>query len=139
MSEDEARRMVEDFYYRMWNRWDEDAMRRLLAPDIDFRGSIGLQVSGHDGFAGYMRTVRAAFPDFSNRIDELIVAGDRAVARLSYTGTHEGPLLGRPASGRAVAYAGVAMFTFRDGRIARVWVLGDLWSLMRQIGAVGEA
>lgn len=138
MSAEDNRKVVERFYNVMWNCWDEDEMRAILDPEVDFHGSIGLHVTGHNGFAGYMRTIREAFQDFHNRIDDLVVTGDRAVARLTYTGTHDGVLFGHPASGRPIEYTGVAMFTIVDGRITRVWVLGDRMALMEQIGGREE-
>lgn len=140
MSAETNRQLVETFYNVVWNTWSETTMRQILAADIDFRGSIGLHVTGQDEFVGYMRTIRAAFPDFHNRIEEVIATDDRAVARLTYSGTHQGELLGRPATGQRIEYAGVAIFTMDSGRISKVWVLGDLWGLMGQIDpAVAEA
>lgn len=127
------RQLVETFYNVMWNTWSEETMRAILTDDIDFRGSIGLQVTGHDGFLGYMQTIRDAFPDFHNHIEEIIATDDRAVARLTYSGTHRGVLFDRPATGRRIEYAGVAMFTMDGERISKVWVLGDLWGLMQQL------
>ena len=129
-------RQVETFFNVMWNNWDDATMRDILDPAIDFRGSIGLQVNGHDGFAGYMQTIRDAFPDFHNRIDEIIVTDDRAAARLTYTGTHDGPLFDHAATGAPIEYAGVAMFTMAGGKITKVWVLGDRLALLQQIGAI---
>lgn len=117
----------------MWNTWDDSVMREILDPQIDFRGSIGLHVIGHNAFAGYMQTIRDAFPDFHNAIEEIVVADDRAVARLTYTGTHRGPLFDHSPTGRRIEYAGVAMFTMAAGRITKVWVLGDRLALMEQI------
>ncbi|MEK9899523.1 MAG: ester cyclase, partial [Rhodospirillaceae bacterium] len=102
MSADENRRLVETFFNVMWNSWDDAAMRAILDPAIDFRGSIGLHVTGHDGFAGYMQTIRDAFSDFHNRIDDLVATDDRAVARLTYTGTHDGPLFEHAATGNRI-------------------------------------
>lgn len=114
----------------------------ILDSQEDFHRSISLLVSllvsGHDGFAGYMRTIREAFPNFHNRIDDLVVTQDRAVARLTYRGTHEEALFGIPATGRRIEYAGVAMFTLAGGGITKVWVLGDQMWLMEQIGAIPE-
>ena len=133
MAADANRQLVETFFNVMWNTWSEETARIILTGDIDFRGSIGLQVNGHDGFIGYMRTIRDAFPDFHNHIEEIIATDDRAVARLTYSGTHRGELLGRAPTGRRIEYAGVAMFTVDGGRIAKVWVLGDLWGLLQQL------
>lgn len=135
MPANDNRRLVETFFDVMWNTWDDAVMREILDPQIDFRGSIGLHVTGHDGFAGYMQTIRDAFPDFHNAIEEIIVTDDRAVARLTYTGTHDGMLFEHPPTGRRIEYAGVAMFTMAEDRITKVWVLGDRLSLMEQISS----
>ena len=63
----------------------------------------------------------------------LVVDGDRAAARLRYTGTHTGDLAGMPATGRRFHYAGAAFFTALDGRLTSAWVLGDLEGLRRQL------
>lgn len=135
MSAAANRQLVEKFFNIMWNTWSADTARAILTEDLDFRGSIGLEVTGHDGFLGYMETIRQAFPDFLCYIEEIIATDERAVARLTYRGTHEGQLLSRPASGRRIEYAGVALFTMRGERICKVWVLGDLWNLLQQLDA----
>lgn len=127
--------LVRRFYQVMWNTWDESAVPALLAPDVDFRGSIGLRKRGHAGVVEYMRLIRDAFPDFHNRIDDLVAEDDKVVARLTFTGTHLGPLLEHAATGRKVTYSGAAFFEMADGKIRHVWVLGDVLTLMRQIGA----
>lgn len=47
----------------------------------------------------FFRTVLAAFPDWHMTVEDLIAAGDKAVARVQVTGTHKGEFMGcrRPA------------------------------------------
>ena len=52
MPADTNRQLVETFYNVMWNSWSHETARAILSPDIDFRGSIGLHVTGQDGFLG---------------------------------------------------------------------------------------
>lgn len=125
--------VIRRFYEDMWNRWDLGLVDELLAEVLTFRGSLGVDVFGREAFRDYVAVVRAGFPDFSNRIVDLVVAADRAVARLEYSGTHLGPVLGIPATGRRVTYSGAAFFTVRCGRVESVWVLGDLDGLRRQL------
>lgn len=132
---DPNRQLIVRYYEEMWNHWRFELIPTLIANDIVFRGSLGIDVSGHAGFRRYMETIRGAFPDFQNIIEELIVENDRIVARLTYRGTHSGTLLGVPATGQKVEYAGVAIFRIRESRIASGWVLGDTASLRKQIGA----
>ena len=129
--------LVRRFYDELWNRFDKTLIPALLTDDVTFRGSLGRHAVGHAGFGEYMDLVHRAFPDFHNRIDELIVdaVGQSAFARLSYQGTHDGELFGVAATGRVVAYEGAARFETRDGRIADIWVLGDLHGLMGQLRA----
>jgi steroid delta-isomerase-like uncharacterized protein len=125
--------VVRRYYEGLWNRWDFALADELLAEGLTFRGSLGVSVRGREGFRGYMEAVRRAFPDFHNRVEELIAEGDTVMARLTYTGTHRGELFGVPPTGRFVTYAGVAIFRFAAGRITEGWVLGDVPGLMDQL------
>jgi steroid delta-isomerase-like uncharacterized protein len=125
--------VVRVFYDEVWNRWNDALVDEVLAADLVFRGSLGDEVRGRDGFRGYRDKVRAAFPDFTNEVVSLVLDGDRAAARLRYTGTHRGPLLGVPATYRRVGYDGAAFFRLTGGRIAEAWVLGDVHGLLGQL------
>jgi steroid delta-isomerase-like uncharacterized protein len=127
--------VVRRWYRDLWNRWDLEAADEIVHEDLSFRGSLGTEMSGVEALKDYVRTVRAAFPDFHNRIDKLVGEANVVVARLTYTGTHRGPLFGFAPTGRCIEYAGVALFTMRDGRVARAWVLGDLHELRAQFVA----
>lgn len=134
---DDGRRLVEAFYERLWNRGERDAMTELLAEDVRFRGSLGHQSQGRDGFWRYVEMVRAAFPDFHNALEECIAERGRVAARLTWTGTHRGHFLGLAPSGRRISYQGVGLFTIANGRIAEAWIVGDGYALLRQLGALG--
>jgi len=104
-----------------------------LTENFAFRGTLGAETVGRDGWRRYRDTVRHAAPDFTNDIVDLVVEGDRAAARLRYTGTQRGPLLGLPATGRLFTYEGAAFFRVQSGLLAQAWVLGDLDDLRRQL------
>jgi steroid delta-isomerase-like uncharacterized protein len=133
MSAEHNKALVRRYYEEMWNRWDFVLADELIGEDVAFRGSLGVCVQGREGFKEYMRTVRRAFPDFHNHVEELIAEDDRVVARLTYTGAHHGDVFGIGATGRRMAYAGVGIFRVAEGRIALGWVLGDVHGLVRQL------
>ena len=132
----EPKAIIRRYYEELWNRWDLAVANELVAPNVQFRGSLGIAVQGLDGFLGYVERVRQAFPDFQNAIQELIAEGDTVVARLTYSGTHRGELFGVPATGKRVTYEGVAIVHLRDGKILEGWVLGDTFALRQQVGAL---
>lgn len=127
--------VVERYYDELWNRRQYALVDQMIAPEITFRGSLGIEVHGRDGFRSYVQHVGDIFPDFHNRIDELLTEGDRVVVRLTCSGTHSAELFGVPATGRIVQYQGVAMFSLAAGVITSGWVLGDTIALSRQLGA----
>jgi predicted ester cyclase len=125
--------LVRAFYARMWNAWDDAAVDEILAEDFTFRGSLGVEVRGRDGWRGYRDRIRAGVPDFHNEIVDLVVDGDRAAARLEYSGHHRGVLLDVPGSGGPIRYAGAAFFRAEADRLVSAWVLGDLDTLRGQL------
>jgi predicted ester cyclase len=129
------RLLIKCFYLEMWNHFDKTIVPDILTEDIRFRGSLGQSKSGHAEFGEYIDFVQRAFPDFANEIEEIISEGDKAFAKLDYSGTHRGEIFGIAPTGRSIHYAGAAVFTFRGDRIAEVWVLGDIYGLISQLKA----
>lgn len=129
-----VRALIDRWYAELWNAWDTSVVGALVAPDCALRGSLGTELRGPDGVAAYVGKVHAAFPDFHNEVLEVFGDGDAAVARLRYTGTHQGHFEGTEPSGKAFAYEGLARFEARGGKLIAVTVYGDLEGLRRQLG-----
>ena len=125
--------LINTFYQRLWNAWDDTLVNAVLAGDFAFRGSLGRSTSGRDEWRAYRDAVRAGSADFHNEVVALVCDGDSAAARLSYTGTHTGLLAGCAATGRRFEYAGAAFFTSNGTVLTSAWVLGDLDGLKRQL------
>ena len=125
--------LVHRFYALMWNLWDDDAVDEVLADDFTFHDSLGAEATGRDGWRRYRDSIRTGAPDFHNELVDLIAYGDRAAARLVFTGHHHGRLADIDPTGREFRYAGAAFFTERDGRISSAWTISDLGSLRRQL------
>jgi predicted ester cyclase len=127
--------LVHLFYEDVWNREDAAQARRILMPSVRFRGSLGAEVEGVEGFIAYMRAVHAALDDYCCTIEDLIEADGRAAARVRFAGLHRGELLGVPPTERSVAWMGAAFFSLSGDQISQVWVLGDVDALRRQLEA----
>lgn len=86
----------------------------------------------------YVRGIRAVIEgsaDYRWEIDHLLVDGDRLAVHLFDAGTHTGPHLGVPATGRSFRTHEFAHYRLRSGRIAEVWVTADDLAVLRQLGA----
>lgn len=124
------REAVTAFYDRVWNRIDNTAIPELFQPDFTFRGSLGPTTTGHAAFAAYVDMVTGALEGYQCTIRDLISEGDRAFARMYFEGIHRGPFMGFAPTGKRVEWAGAALFTLKDGKIADLWVLGDIHGLI---------
>ena len=134
-AEEKNKHLIRRYYEEMWNPWNFAACEELLSPEIVFYGSLGVATKGIPAFREYMKTVRDAFPDFHNTIEELVSEDDKIVARLTFRGTHRGEIFGVAPTGRKISYAGAAFFKIENGKVAEGWVLGDRQSLLQQLGA----
>lgn len=129
-----AVRLVEEFYHTVWNKADEEAARRVLSADFRFRGSLGPEKYGPDGFIAYMRSVHRALGGYICVIEEVVADGDRVAARMRFRGRHQAEFFGVAATGRDIEWAGAAFFRVDQDRIAELWVLGDIDSVKQQLG-----
>ena len=128
-----AQELVQVFYDELWNAWNDARVDEVLDESFQFRGSLGQSTVGTDQWRSYRDSVRTASADFHNEVVTLVADDSQVAARLRYTGSHTGPLLGIPATGRHFEYAGAAFFVAARGRLVSAWVLGDLDGLRRQL------
>jgi predicted ester cyclase len=132
--------LVKAFYERIWNAGDLGAIQGLLARAFVFRGSLGSEMVGHEAFGNYVRSVRGALGSYNCEILDCVEEGDRAFARMRFSGLHTGPFRGFQPTGKPVHWHGAALFRFEQGVITELWVLGDLAGLdqlLRQNQAAG--
>ena len=124
---------VRQFYDAIWNNDDHTVMAELLHEDFTFRGSLGQQQSGHAGFARFMDFIRAALANYRCEIIDMVEEGDKVYARMVYTGIHRGELFGYAPTNAKLKWDGIAAFTFQGDKIADLWVLGDIHSVIKQL------
>lgn len=121
------------FYEVLWNAHDKSAIPSVLHDKFTFRGSLGQEKRGHEGFAEYVDMVHQALGDYQRVIEELVGDGDKVFAKMTFTGIHRDEFMGYAPTQRRVRWAGCALFTFDGEKISDVWVLGDLKGLEEQL------
>jgi predicted ester cyclase len=66
---------------------------------------------------------------------ELVAEGDHIAERFACSGTHLGPFMDQPASGKRMERINeVIFFRVREGRLSEAWALEDTWTRMEQLG-----
>ena len=80
--------------------------------------------------------MRGAMSDLNLDVGDILSVGDRIALRYTLRGTHDGELMGVPASGRQVASDGMVFARIRDGMVVERWGVQDMLTLLGQIGAL---
>jgi len=119
---------------RGWNQGDLAAMDELFAAD-HVEHQVGIE-PGREGVKGSIRYLRTAFPDLHLTIESTVADGDRVWTRISATGTHLGPFMGAPATGRPFRIEIIDIVRVVDGRIVEHWGVADRLSVVQQLGIV---
>lgn len=94
------------------------------------------QQQGREGLKAILAYMRTAFPDIHWTIHEMVSEGDKVVSRFHWTGTHQAPFVGIPATGKSVLVNGVVIDRLDQGRMADSRILMDTLSLMQQLGVI---
>ena len=67
------------------------------------------EARGPEGFKQIVQLYRGAFPDLTFTIEECFSDGDLVCTRWSTTATHDGDLMGLPATGRHITGSGITI------------------------------
>ena len=130
---------VKKFYDVIWNQHDKTEIPNVLHQDFTFRGSLGEEKRGHQGFIEYVDMVHRALANYECIIEDLVCESRKVFAKMRFTGLHRGEFLGYAPTKKTVSWAGCALFTFDGDKVSDLWVLGDLKSLEDQLKAQQEA
>lgn len=124
-------------FYELLSAGDIDGFGDLLADDFVEHEVLPGVPPTKEGAKTFFRMVVAAFPDMRMTADDVLVSGDKVVARVRLTGTQKGPFMGVPASGQSVTVELIDIIRYGDDGLAHEhWGVMDALSLMQQIGAV---
>lgn len=128
----------EDIWDGVWHRPGTAAFTigRHYTPDFSVHISSLPEPLGAADFAEMVLIWQQAFPGGRRDILDLIARDEKLWCYWVAKGTHSGSYLGVPATGRHVTYHGVDIYRFREDRIAECWTVPDLFSLLRQLGAI---
>jgi steroid delta-isomerase-like uncharacterized protein len=126
-----VRHIIEDF-----NEGELNSVVELSAPDFIYHGAPPGVPPTREGWKQLLAMFRAGFPDLRFHIEHLIAEGDLAMVRFTGYGTHQGEIMGIPATGREVAFSGVVILRFANGKMVERWEEFDMLGMMMQLGAI---
>lgn len=135
MSEPEHlfRRLIDEGF----NAGDLSVADAVTSPDIVEHQEFGPDhAPGAEGVRAVISSLRRAFSDFHLQIEDIAVSGDTLWARLTATGTHDGPFMGHPPTGRRMRATVFDVIRVADGRMVEHWGVPDRLSVLYQLEIV---
>lgn len=125
-------------YAAFWNSGDDAFARAALAPGFTDRTLPPGRPQGIDGPLQASRAFRAAVPDLTAAIEDMVADGDRVAVHLRFRGLFTGRFGEAQGSGQTVDFQAFDLYRVADGRIAENWHLEDNLTLLRQLGVVKQ-
>jgi steroid delta-isomerase-like uncharacterized protein len=136
-SAEETRAVVRRYVDELLNGHRLERAGDILAPDfVGYFPGTPAPVRGVDGWRQHFGGFLAAFPDYAETPEDLIVEDGAAAARITFGGTHRGDLMGIPPTGRTIEVGGMAILHVRAGQLAAQWAAADLLGLLHQLGGM---
>lgn len=115
---------------------ESEAIEEVISPEFVMHDPVGMGARGPEGVRELIRTLRAAFPDLTFEIHDIVTGPDRAVVRWTVQGTHRGTFMGIEPTGKHASIEGMEIARVQDGKFVEDWVVYDALGLLKQLGAV---
>ena len=123
-----------------FNAHDADGRAAIEAPNMEFVMPGGMELRGREQVMEVVQAFWEALPDARITADELLAAGDVAVAEGTIAGTHSGvfrtPQGEIPPSGNPVELRYAAVKRFEDDRLVSEHLYFDQLEFLQQLGAM---
>ncbi len=95
-------------------------------------------VRGPDEAKEVIEKIVNGFPDFNAELTDVLTSGEKGMAEVRFTMTHEGEYEGIPPTGREVELRGASKWRVADGKIQELRDCANMQELVEQLGVTGE-
>ena len=139
MSVEENKALLRRVFEEGWNVGNLDLFDETDSPEYVLHDpSAPEDVRGVEGAKQFASMYLRAFPDLRFTIEEQVAEGDKVVTRWTSSATHQGELMGIPATGNRTGVSGITISRISEGKLVEDWNNWDTLGLMRQLGVIPE-
>ncbi len=133
---EENKTLARRFFEEVASQQKLDLIDELFAPEYVLHDPANPMVQNREALKGFLMGHYAAFPDAKWTVEDVMAEGDKVTVRWTFSGTHQGDLMGIPPTGKHVAMSGISVYRIADGKIAEEWAVADVMGFMQQLGVV---
>jgi predicted ester cyclase len=129
--------VAREFVARVFNDHRPELAMEYFTPQMTWHGGSLGTISGDENVTGLLRSFIGALPDLIAVEQDIVASDDLVVIRLVVSATHQGDLLGIPATGKPVSWDAVDIYRVEDtGKISEEWAADDMAAFASQLGAL---
>ncbi|MFN2346362.1 MAG: ester cyclase [Dermatophilaceae bacterium] len=133
----DLRALVQRFIDDVINARDLDgALVDMVAEDFVELNPLPGQGPGRKGLADVLAMLFAGFPDLHWTLHDTLVEDDRVMGYSTWTGTHQGPFMGIPATGRTATVQAWTIDRYRQDTFVESRIIMDVAALLAQLGVL---
>lgn len=123
-------------YDTFWTTGDETLARAALSSNFTDRTLPRGRPQGIEGPLAASKMVHAVVPDIHCNVEQMIVAGDRVVSHLRFTGHFTGTFKGVQGKGQPIDFIATDIYRIADSHVAENWHLEDNLTFLQQLGVI---
>ena len=130
--------MIKKIYDEAHNKGNLSILDDIISPDYQRKQPPMKSVKGLPAYKAFITDVRSAYSDFKITVDDIIVEGEKSVARITLRGKHTGqaPTLQAPPTGKQIEMTACVVSYWKNGKVAEEWVYNDYLGLLQQFGVI---
>jgi predicted ester cyclase len=132
----QARQFFEEYLDVIYHQRRVDQLGRFYTDDVVTQPPPPGGVQGLAGTKAGVEAWLSLFSDIRVTVDGFVFDREQMATRVTITGTHTGPFMGVPPTGRRVRFCDNPHYQLRDGKIAAYWAVPDMLSLLQQLGVL---
>jgi len=126
---------------QLWDGFNErnlDIIFELASPDyVDYAVPPGMPAT-REGWKMLNTGFIAAFPDSQVQKLDIISAENHVIGRFKLTGTHQGELMGIPATNQSIDVSAIMILHIQNGKFIERWEEFDTMTMMQQLNVTGN-
>jgi predicted ester cyclase len=115
------------------NKWD--VFDEIIAPSY-VNYNLPAPAPGPEGLRQVVGMFKAGFPDLHTTVEAVIAEDDKVATRGYITGTHQGPFMNIPSTGKSIRVTYTDIWRIENGKAVENWVQMDMLGLMQQLGVI---
>jgi len=123
-------------FAELWNTGDLAIADEIFSSDFVNHDPNDPGVTNLESYKGYVPAVRIGFPDINISADDLVAEEEKVAFRYTIIATHQGELMGMPATGIQVVWTGITVAHLADGKIMEMWWAKDTLGMLQQLGVI---